>query len=145
MQLGTTSAYAEKRGPMARIPSTRVELPPHTRRRGMVRILRFVVFGTTSAYAEKSGVHPCDSWAIRNYLRIRGEEDRDTEEAFVRSELPPHTRRRGSREEVEATGRGTTSAYAEKRWRGQWRGQWRGNYLRIRGEEGCSCVSACGD
>ena len=95
-KLRTTSAYAEKSGQGVYIhlacgnylrvrgeeisviflAPSRLELPPHTRRR--VLLIRAVnsITGTTSAYAEKRACLPtmtCLSW---NYLRIRGEECR---------------------------------------------------------------------
>ena len=111
---GTTSAYAEKRPlNLSRIHpewnylrirgeeswqswSARKlkELPPHTRRRGLIQKTGANGEGTTSAYAEKrEGVRETKrcKW---NYLRIRGEELLSELNKSDMSELPPHTRRR---------------------------------------------------
>ncbi|KKO84833.1 hypothetical protein VH15_10965 [Corynebacterium ulcerans] len=97
---GTTSAYAEKssvrcmnirytrnylriRGEstvfVARLKAT-LELPPHTRRKVPVFTEEHMIKRTTSAYAEKSGSRfhePEPGW---NYLRIRGEKQREVHE-----------------------------------------------------------------
>ena len=110
-------------------------LPPHTRRRVKVTSVRNRQHGTTSAYAEKSVFTVALEDGMKDYLRIRGEEQPKDSVAYVKTGLPPHTRRRG----LEITARthpfGTTSAYAEKRPHsgGNQTKEW--DYLRIRGEE----------
>ena len=112
-----------------------LELPPHTRRRAREFSPRCEFPGTTSAYAEKRvEVDRCSSWSW-NYLRIRGEEIRDLKTLATKSELPPHTRRRGQYLDIEIYHHGTTSAYAEKRMRKIGLFFLMRNYLRIRGEE----------
>ena len=91
--------------------------------------------GTTSAYAEKSQLPPNARQAVRNYLRIRGEEATGILRIDDAWELPPHTRRREGLLIAFPASLGTTSAYAEKS-----DGCWvemvvKWNYLRIRGEE----------
>ena len=91
---GITSAYAEKssrtaianleRGNYLRIRGEellqvtgsieRLELPPHTRRRGQDWWGCTASVGITSAYAEKSTASKLMRMIFRNYLRIRGEE-----------------------------------------------------------------------
>ena len=131
---GITSAYAEKRlllrsshdhewnylrirGEEHRqnqLHQSKVELPPHTRRRVGNRTIERVIPGITSAYAEKSGYSALANRSRWNYLRIRGEEFVAFCPPSLMPELPPHTRRRGSSLHRKARALGITSAYAEK-------------------------------
>ena len=90
------------------------ELPPHTRRRDFPGGASKTPLGTTSAYAEKRSGWGHLPPLFGNYLRIRGEESAGSALGCVQSELPPHTRRRAPVCHPTRTGRGTTSAYAEK-------------------------------
>ena len=110
------------------------ELPPRTR-----RILhRFhpsrIMAGTTSAHAENTRIPACLLARKWNYLRARGEYQRQPQHSSQYAELPPRTRRIPPRSLIICFLVGTTSAHAEntlkpispkvKFW----------NYLRARGE-----------
>ena len=152
---GTTSAYAEKsprpvvcwaiirnylriRGEEATrywAMTVATELPPHTRRRELLKSSMCALARTTSAYAEKSAAIMRARNLIWNYLRIRGEEEWLETGNTPAGELPPHTRRRGALLHAMRRRRGTTSAYAEKRDTQIPEKTRIRNYLRIRGEE----------
>ena len=70
------------------------ELPPHARRRGEIVINIDGVEGITSACAEKSRPNFSYPRPKRNYLRMRGEENRRQITSTYFGELPPHARRR---------------------------------------------------
>ena len=71
------------------------ELPPHTRRREPAANHIDIFRGITSAYAEKRRRYLGGYSSGGNYLRIRGEEQKQPLTWEVDTELPPHTRRRG--------------------------------------------------
>ncbi|SQG56799.1 Uncharacterised protein [Corynebacterium ulcerans] len=93
-----------------------LELPPHTRRKGLSATRIPTRAGTTSAYAEKSVGQ--------------------TQGLIDKGELPPHTRRKVEPPKSAAKTIGTTSAYAEKSAPTGATRKDAGNYLRIRGEKG---------
>ncbi|BAM28081.1 hypothetical protein CULC0102_1883 [Corynebacterium ulcerans 0102] len=97
------------------LPTHRVELPPHTRRKGFPIDGVIAPGGTTSAYAEKSLDGRC---FFLGWL-----------------ELPPHTRRKEGICKFRLFFLGTTSAYAEKRSLVSSISLMVRNYLRIRGEK----------
>ena len=152
---GITSACAEKSarpyvwGPPARnylrmrgeeqrhlgTTQTDPELPPHARRRARSNFTVISGGGITSACAEKSRLEYRPYHPHRNYLRMRGEEERLMSARAAVMELPPHARRRVGSRLLEHLLQGITSACAEKRApAASWNSSgW--NYLRMRGEE----------
>ena len=113
-----------------------LELPPHARRRVRGVYSAMATVGITSACAEKSARPYVWGPPARNYLRMRGEEQRHLGTTQTDPELPPHARRRARSNFTVISGGGITSACAEKS-----RLEYRPyhphrNYLRMRGEEG---------
>ena len=116
-KLGTTSAHAENtwlqhysqgllgnylraRGEYsstATMPLGKLELPPRTRRIRKKHADEVGTLGTTSAHAENTPAPSSVAPTSRNYLRARGEYSCRCCACFLRSELPPRTRRIPSR------------------------------------------------
>ncbi len=111
------------------------ELPPHARRRVRRCASHDVLCGITSACAEKSNRRKRNRDNTRNYLRMRGEENRSRPSSDFWRELPPHARRRGCAKVEFACCAGITSACAEKSMHSGGFTPRGGNYLRMRGEE----------
>ena len=110
--------YLRMRGEEMRpqkIPIHHVELPPHARRRAVVKPATAKAQGITSACAEKSVAEAKLAELTRNYLRMRGEEVMLFSPIDRLSELPPHARRRGRAMRAKTIPQGITSACAEKR------------------------------
>ena len=89
------------------------ELPPRTRRIPHGSTPACVYVRTTSAHAENTLSGSRVSGSPRNYLRARGEYFLDASALFIRSELPPRTRRILNVEFAGGNEVGTTSAHAE--------------------------------
>ena len=90
-----------------------MELPPRARRILYQLITMIFTDGTTSACAENTLLSPgrrCRRW---NYLRVRGEYQKDTERKTIMQELPPRARRIPLGLAQRPVCRGTTSACAE--------------------------------
>ena len=110
------------------------ELPPRTRRIQNYRLLPPIAPGTTSAHAENTlGNNEFGLWP-GNYLRARGEYDKNGQYMAGGMELPPRTRRIHSANESLMFRKGTTSAHAENTFTHIDDGIKTGNYLRARGE-----------
>ena len=90
------------------------ELPPHARRRAEFDPFDAIAIGITSACAEKRTGDKSHRRISGNYLRMRGEEAGVFESSRERMELPPHARRRGSKDHGDGVLVGITSACAEK-------------------------------
>ena len=74
-----------------------LELPPRTRRIRKKHADEVGTLGTTSAHAENTPAPSSVAPTSRNYLRARGEYSCRCCACFLRSELPPRTRRIPSR------------------------------------------------
>ena len=110
------------------------ELPPRARRIHRLPAGRAPRTGTTSACAENTLLSPgrrCRRW---NYLRVRGEYQKDTERKTIMQELPPRARRILGATPFPLRAIGTTSACAENTAVAAIYRCCRGNYLRVRGE-----------
>src|SRR5699024_3220334 len=91
--------------------------------------------GNTSACAEKRFVSKPLRVRRRKYLRVCGEEARDSTWSERRLEIPPRVRRREKLTKSQYAELGNTSACAEKRSRRRRIGRNPGKYLRVCGEE----------
>ena len=90
-----------------------MELPPRARRIHCRCICKHTRRGTTSACAENTLTWGCFATRIRNYLRVRGEYEKNPYSQKTGLELPPRARRIlhiGGGDELQI---GTTSACAE--------------------------------
>ena len=110
------------------------ELPPRARRilfwaTGVLNSL-----GTTSACAENTIENSFRQNGNRNYLRVRGEYEKEKIAYQVDGELPPRARRILPSDSPLKTFPGTTSACAENTQLGGLGFFLSGNYLRVRGE-----------
>ena len=117
-----------------RVVHPELELPPRARRILYQLITMIFTDGTTSACAENTLLSPgrrCRRW---NYLRVRGEYQKDTERKTIMQELPPRARRIPLGLAQRPVCRGTTSACAENTTAKQNFITPVGNYLRVRGE-----------
>ena len=90
--------------------------------------------GTTSACAENTVKRPRKRKSEWNYLRVRGEYDRNYPTCGVFPELPPRARRIRQVRFRNIPNDGTTSACAENTFGAELRNLASGNYLRVRGE-----------
>ena len=90
-----------------------MELPPRTRRIRVTGGVDLSTIGTTSAHAENTLERKPPIGLLWNYLRARGEYFLDASALFIRSELPPRTRRIPPIGVLDAKKAGTTSAHAE--------------------------------
>ena len=111
-----------------------LELPPRARRILHDLSEPLTQAGTTSACAENTPLPRRISWAVRNYLRVRGEYPREWASRPVAGELPPRARRIQKLASGVSSMIGTTSACAENTPPLIPPLPHRRNYLRVRGE-----------
>ena len=90
-----------------------VELPPRARRIHQPHAGEFDSLGTTSACAENTSSADRTLFHFRNYLRVRGEYNRQAKLHHPCRELPPRARRILLDDCADFYHRGTTSACAE--------------------------------
>ena len=155
VQVGNTSAYAEKSGCfllLGRVPGKYLrvcgeerllpvmlaavsEIPPRMRRRETTDVAVSHYSGNTSAYAEKRGTRGESVAGDWKYLRVCGEEANARPMADVSQEIPPRMRRRVPSARTAIPAPGNTSAYAEKSRRPGLRPCRFRKYLRVCGEE----------
>ena len=89
------------------------ELPPRARRIRIVQNQHGAQTGTTSACAENTNIVTFLSKFCGNYLRVRGEYWRNSNDDHGKGELPPRARRIFRDGQRDLENRGTTSACAE--------------------------------
>ena len=90
-----------------------MELPPRARRIHCRCICKHTRRGTTSACAENTLTWGCFATRIRNYLRVRGEYEKNPYSQKTGLELPPRARRILGDNLNQFLRDGTTSACAE--------------------------------
>ena len=110
------------------------ELPPRARRIHCRCICKHTRRGTTSACAENTLTWGCFATRIRNYLRVRGEYEKNPYSQKTGLELPPRARRIRMFAAKLRAHAGTTSACAENTNPGHRTAIRLWNYLRVRGE-----------
>ena len=114
--LRTTSACAENTAASLEFINSSQELPPRARRIPSKPLAVAHLHGTTSACAENTHgrrVAPPGDW---NYLRVRGEYNKEAKPCLRTVELPPRARRILDEPELIVDEIGTTSACAENTW-----------------------------
>ena len=89
------------------------ELPPRARRIHFIAYGSQLPGGTTSACAENTLGQLRENWAIRNYLRVRGEYSCRQSRQILLPELPPRARRIPIYRRRNTPSGGTTSACGE--------------------------------